>query len=315
MCEGGGLGVESTEAHRITTSDQTVKPPAVWAQSLTLVTPLPSPFQVAGVVAAGLVLGALALCVTVIALGRSGMHQQPVGLLSKRQTSILAVSKGLEKLKVSPVVSLRAAQALSAFHSLCGAPSSQGTITKSEMQRRRQRADSNWWNVIKAFKVPCPCSPKFPLASRPVPSRTAPPSVLPSLPSSRSCLACSSPPPHLHTPLPASSSPRSSLPTPLPSQHPPTPTAHVPPRPQTADEVQSAVLADPSHVHLIIYVAPGWCHFSQMQITELQKNFDNLGTSQNRVHFIGATPFPLPHPNPGKSRGIRWPQQSPNLAH
>jgi len=74
------------------------------------------------------------------------------------------------------------------------------------MQRRRQRADSNWWNVIKAFK--------------------------------------------------------------------------------TADEVQSAVMADPKHVHLLIFVAPGWCHFSQMQIEELQKNFDNLGTSQSRVHLI-----------------------------
>ena len=48
-------------------------------------------------------------------------------------------------------------------------------------------------------------------------------------------------------------------------------------------------MADPKHVHLLIFVAPGWCHFSQMQIEELQKNFDNLGTSQSRVHLIGKS--------------------------
>uniref|UniRef100_A0A7S0V9G1 Thioredoxin domain-containing protein n=1 Tax=Hemiselmis tepida TaxID=464990 RepID=A0A7S0V9G1_9CRYP len=55
---------------------------------------------------------------------------------------------------------------------------------------------------------------------------------------------------------------------------------------KTADEVKGEVMADPSHVHLLVYVAPGWCQFSQKQVAELQKSFDSLGNSQSRVHLI-----------------------------
>jgi hypothetical protein len=99
------------------------------------------------------VAAALALCVTIVALGRGGLRQEPAVLLSKRQSTILAVSKGLQKLQISPKVSVLAARSLSQFHSLCKSPPSLATVTRSEMQRRRRRADSNWWNVIKAFKV------------------------------------------------------------------------------------------------------------------------------------------------------------------
>lgn len=36
------------------------------------------------------------------------------------------------------------------------------------------------------------------------------------------------------------------------------------------DEVKEAVMTDPQHAHVLIYVAPGWCHYSQMQVQELQ---------------------------------------------
>lgn len=54
----------------------------------------------------------------------------------------------------------------------------------------------------------------------------------------------------------------------------------------TADEVQKAAFNDPRHVHLLIYVAPGWCGWSQKQLKELQENFDDLGEAQARVHLI-----------------------------
>mmetsp|Transcript_16354 Transcript_16354/g.32313 ORF Transcript_16354/g.32313 Transcript_16354/m.32313 type:complete len:242 (-) Transcript_16354:298-1023(-) len=55
---------------------------------------------------------------------------------------------------------------------------------------------------------------------------------------------------------------------------------------KTADQVKAEVMADPQHVHLLVYVAPGWCHFSQMQIAELQKSFDGLGESEGKLHLI-----------------------------
>ena len=111
------------------------------------------PRQAAATAAGLVVAAALALCVTIVALGRGGLHHEPALLLSKRQSTILAVSKGLQKLQISPKVSVLAARSLSQFHSLCKSPTSLATVTRSEMQRRRRRADSNWWNVIKAFKV------------------------------------------------------------------------------------------------------------------------------------------------------------------
>jgi thiol-disulfide isomerase/thioredoxin len=54
----------------------------------------------------------------------------------------------------------------------------------------------------------------------------------------------------------------------------------------TADEVQKAAFNDPRHVHLLIYVAPSWCGWSQKQLKELQENFDDLGEAQARVHLI-----------------------------
>lgn len=54
----------------------------------------------------------------------------------------------------------------------------------------------------------------------------------------------------------------------------------------TEDEVKSAVMNDPRHVHLLVFVAPGWCHWSQKQLKELQENFDDLGEAQDRVHLI-----------------------------
>jgi len=41
----------------------------------------------------------------------------------------------------------------------------------------------------------------------------------------------------------------------------------------TQDEVKKAVMSDPRHVHLLVFVAPGWCHWSQKQLQELQANF------------------------------------------
>ena len=103
-----------------------------------------------------LVMAAIVMAIAVVSMG-SG--PRPVTLFTKagsRKAQILTIAKELQQIKVSPVVSLRAAQALSAFHTLCGAPSSAGTVTKSEMERRRRRADKNWWDVIKAFKVHVP---------------------------------------------------------------------------------------------------------------------------------------------------------------
>ncbi|EKX37356.1 hypothetical protein GUITHDRAFT_116469 [Guillardia theta CCMP2712] len=54
----------------------------------------------------------------------------------------------------------------------------------------------------------------------------------------------------------------------------------------TEEEVKKMVMADTRHAHLLIFVAPGWCQWSQKQIAELQKNFDDLGEAQDRVHLI-----------------------------
>jgi len=54
----------------------------------------------------------------------------------------------------------------------------------------------------------------------------------------------------------------------------------------TADEVQEACISDPDHPHILIFVAPGWCHWSQQEVAELQKSFDDLGDAKERVHFI-----------------------------
>lgn len=161
-------------------------------------------------VALGLLASAVLVACGLVALGsveESTTGNNQISLLAQRQTSVLRrVAHEIEGFSVPKGTSLKAAQALSAFETLCGSGHG-GGMTKAQMTRIRKRADDNWWHVIKAFK--------------------------------------------------------------------------------TADEIQSEILADPNHVHLIIYVAPGWCHFSQMQISELQKNFDNLGASQNRVHFVG----------------------------
>uniref|UniRef100_A0A6T8IQ88 Thioredoxin domain-containing protein n=1 Tax=Hemiselmis andersenii TaxID=464988 RepID=A0A6T8IQ88_HEMAN len=157
---------------------------------------------------------AFALCLTLVALG--GMHSgasRPLSLLANggvqqsRQQLVQKEAAELTKFKVSKAMSLQAAQTLSAFSSkLCGQAHSSQHITASDMTRMRRRADSNWWNVIKAFR--------------------------------------------------------------------------------TADQVKGEVMADPNHVHLLVYVAPGWCHFSQKQVAELQQSFDSLGESQDRVHLI-----------------------------
>jgi len=54
----------------------------------------------------------------------------------------------------------------------------------------------------------------------------------------------------------------------------------------TEDEVKAAVMQDPRHVHLLVFIAPGWCSWSQKQLKELQENFDDLGEAQSRVHLI-----------------------------
>ena len=45
-------------------------------------------------------------------------------------------------------------------------------------------------------------------------------------------------------------------------------------------------MKDPHHVHLLVFVAPGWCSWSQKQLKELQENFDDLGEATSRVHLI-----------------------------
>jgi len=54
----------------------------------------------------------------------------------------------------------------------------------------------------------------------------------------------------------------------------------------TEDEVKAAVMNDPRHVHLLVFVAPGWCSWSQKQLKELQENFDDFGEAADRVHLI-----------------------------
>jgi hypothetical protein len=54
----------------------------------------------------------------------------------------------------------------------------------------------------------------------------------------------------------------------------------------TEDEVKQAVMSDPRHVHLLVFVAPGWCSWSQKQLKELQENFDDFGEAADRVHLI-----------------------------
>lgn len=65
----------------------------------------------------------------------------------------------------------------------------------------------------------------------------------------------------------------------------------------TQDEVKQAVMSDPKHVHLLVFVAPGWCHWSQKQLQELQANFGvcrfacAVPCTQCRpyVHYIGTS--------------------------
>ena len=54
----------------------------------------------------------------------------------------------------------------------------------------------------------------------------------------------------------------------------------------TEEEVKAAVMNDPRHVHLLVFVAPGWCSWSQKQLKELQENFDDFGEAADRVHLI-----------------------------
>ena len=54
----------------------------------------------------------------------------------------------------------------------------------------------------------------------------------------------------------------------------------------TEDEVKAAVMNDPRHVHLLVFVAPGWCSWSQKELKELQENFDDFGEAADRVHLI-----------------------------
>merc|ERR1712216_50169 len=61
----------------------------------------------------------------------------------------------------------------------------------------------------------------------------------------------------------------------------------------TEDEVKSAVMNDPRHVHLLVFVAPGWCSWSQKQLKELQENFDDFGEAADRVHLIDVDVLPL----------------------
>jgi hypothetical protein len=65
----------------------------------------------------------------------------------------------------------------------------------------------------------------------------------------------------------------------------------------TQDEVKQAVMSDPKHVHLLVFVAPGWCHWSQKQLQELQANFGvcrfacAVPCTQCRpyVHYLGTS--------------------------
>jgi len=54
----------------------------------------------------------------------------------------------------------------------------------------------------------------------------------------------------------------------------------------TADEVEASVTADPDHPHVLIFLAPGWCHWSQKQVQDLQKSFNQLGEARQRIHLI-----------------------------
>lgn len=65
----------------------------------------------------------------------------------------------------------------------------------------------------------------------------------------------------------------------------------------TQDEVKQAVMSDPKHVHLLVFVAPGWCHWSQKQLQELQANFGvcrfacavSCTPCRPYVHYIGTS--------------------------
>ena len=54
----------------------------------------------------------------------------------------------------------------------------------------------------------------------------------------------------------------------------------------THTQVKTSVMQDPHHVHLLVFVAPSWCSWSQKQLKELQENFDDLGEATSRVHLI-----------------------------
>jgi hypothetical protein len=77
--------------------------------------------------------------------GGDRLRSSNVALLSakKPQMSALSVAKTLEGFTVPKGTSLKAAQVLSSFESLCGGGAAAG-MTKGEMDRIRQRADSKW---------------------------------------------------------------------------------------------------------------------------------------------------------------------------
>ncbi len=87
--------------------------------------------------------GAALVCMIVAIGGGDRLRSSNVALLSakKPQMSALSVAKTLEGFTVPKGTSLKAAQVLSSFESLCGGGAAAG-MTKGEMDRIRQRADS-----------------------------------------------------------------------------------------------------------------------------------------------------------------------------
>jgi hypothetical protein len=81
----------------------------------------------------------------IVAIGAGDrLRSNNVTLLSakKPQMSALSVARTLEGFSVPKGTSLKAAQVLTSFESLCGGGAATGGMTKGEMDRIRQRADS-----------------------------------------------------------------------------------------------------------------------------------------------------------------------------